>query len=350
MPFNTATELYSAREIARAAGVAEERVIEALGKADVLVPHAEAVRIGRSLIASAPRLHFSDPDSLFDIFSKAPTANRKGMPLALSGTVHGLAIVVVVLVTTLGLDPTATTLADSVDRPQPARLVFVVAPGPGGGGGGGGRLQMAPPPKAKREGQRSLSSPLPVRKPPPEIVPVAKPPEPAPPPPAPPEPLPPVVAPVVAAAADREDRPGVLEEVRAQSDSRGPGAGGGVGTGKGTGIGDGDGSGIGPGSGGGTGGGPYRPGSGVEPPRLITEVKPDYTDEARRRGIEGEVVMEIIVRRDGTVGDVKILQGLGSGLNDRAAQAVRRWRFAPARLKGTPVDVVVEASVEFRMR
>jgi TonB family protein len=155
---------------------------------------------------------------------------------------------------------------------------------------------------------------------------------------------------VVAAAADKEDRPGVLEEVRAQSDSRGPGAGGGVGTGKGTGIGEGDGSGIGPGSGGGTGGGPYRPGSGVEPPRLISEIKPDYTDEARRRGIEGEVVMEIIVRRDGTVGDVKIVQGLGSGLNERAAQAVRRWRFAPARLKGTPVDVVVEASVEFRMR
>jgi TonB family protein len=155
---------------------------------------------------------------------------------------------------------------------------------------------------------------------------------------------------VVAAAADKETRPGALEEVRTQSDSRGPGAGGGVGTGRGTGIGEGDGSGIGPGSGGGTGGGPYRPGSGVEPPRLITEIKPDYTDEARRRGIEGEVVMEIIVRRDGSVGDVKVLQGLGSGLNDRAVQAVRRWRFAPARLKGAPVDVVVEASVEFRMR
>jgi TonB family protein len=155
---------------------------------------------------------------------------------------------------------------------------------------------------------------------------------------------------VVAVPADNQDRPGGLEETRSTADSRGAGTGGGVGTGKGTGIGEGDGDGIGPGSGGGIGGGPYRPGSGVEPPRLLAEVKPDYTDEARRRGIEGEVVMEIVVRRDGSVGDVKVLSGLAAGLNDRAVQAVRRWRFAPARLRGTPVDVVVEASVEFRMR
>jgi TonB family protein len=178
---------------------------------------------------------------------------------------------------------------------------------------------------------------------------VPKPPEPEPPPPA-AEPLPPVVAPIVAAPADKETRPGALEEAAAKTDSRGAGTGGGVGSGKGTGIGEGDGTGVGPGSGGGTGGGPYRPGSGVEPPRLITEVKPDYTDEARRRGLEGEVVMEIVVRRDGTVGDVRVLKGLGSGLNERAVQAIRQWRFAPARLRGTPVDVVVEASVEFKMR
>jgi protein TonB len=79
-------------------------------------------------------------------------------------------------------------------------------------------------------------------------------------------------------------------------------------------------------------------------------VKPVYTDEARRQGVEGEVVMEIIVLSNGSVGSVKVLRGLPAGLNDRAVQAVRAWRFAPARLRGTPVDVVVEASVEFRMR
>ena len=54
------------------------------------------------------------------------------------------------------------------------------------------------------------------------------------------------------------------------------------------------------------------------------------------------MVLEIVVRRDGSVGDVKILRRLGSGLDERAVQAVRQWRFSPARMKGTPVDVIVE--------
>ncbi|MBA2356204.1 MAG: energy transducer TonB, partial [Acidobacteria bacterium] len=118
----------------------------------------------------------------------------------------------------------------------------------------------------------------------------------------------------------------------------------------GTGLGEGDGAGIGDGSGGGEGGGPYRPGSGVEPPRLLREVKPDYTEDARRRGLEGEVVLEIVVRRDGRVGDVRVRQGLGSGLDQQAVEAVRRWQFAPATRKGRQVDVVVEVAVEFRLR
>jgi protein TonB len=107
---------------------------------------------------------------------------------------------------------------------------------------------------------------------------------------------------------------------------------------------------VGLGSGGGNGGGPYRPGSGIEPPRLVREVRADYTEDARQRGLVGDVVLEIVVRRDGTVGDVKILQGLAGGLNDRAVQAVRQWRFTPARRQGVPVDVVVEVAVEFKLR
>jgi protein TonB len=75
-----------------------------------------------------------------------------------------------------------------------------------------------------------------------------------------------------------------------------------------------------------------------------------YTDEGRRRSVEGEVVMEVVVRADGSVGQVRVLQGLGSGLNERAADAVRQWRFAPARRFGQPVDVLVEVAVEFRLR
>jgi protein TonB len=79
-------------------------------------------------------------------------------------------------------------------------------------------------------------------------------------------------------------------------------------------------------------------------------VKPDYTEDARRRGIEGDVVMEIVVRHDGTVGDVRVLQGLGSGLDQRAIAAVRQWRFTPARRRGAAVDVLVEVAMEFKLR
>ncbi|MBI4485247.1 MAG: energy transducer TonB, partial [Acidobacteria bacterium] len=63
-----------------------------------------------------------------------------------------------------------------------------------------------------------------------------------------------------------------------------------------------------------------------------------------------DVLLEIVVRRDGTVGDVKLVKALGAGLDQRAVQAVRQWRFAPARRLGTPVDVIVEVSVEFKLR
>ena len=159
-----------------------------------------------------------------------------------------------------------------------------------------------------------------------------------------------MAAPVVPIPADPVDRSGVLSEAAADAGSRGPGEGGGSGTGVGTGAGEGTGPGVGPGSGGGTGGGPFRPGAGITPPELLREVRPTYTDDARRRNIEGEVVLEIVVRSDGSVGSMRVLQGLGGGLERRALDAVRQWRFAPARRHGTPVDVLVEVAVEFRLR
>ena len=158
------------------------------------------------------------------------------------------------------------------------------------------------------------------------------------------------MAPIPTKQAEAQDREGVLAKAPETKPSQGPGTAGGVGSGQGTGLGAGNGSGVGDGSGGGVGGGPFRPGSGVEPPRLLREVKADYTDEARRSNIEGEVDLEIVLKRDGTVGDVKVLRGLRGGLNDRAIEAVRQWKFTPGRMKGTPVDVVVEVGVEFHLR
>jgi periplasmic protein TonB len=142
----------------------------------------------------------------------------------------------------------------------------------------------------------------------------------------------------------------VVQQVRSETNSVGAGVNGGTGTGRGTGDGEGVGAGIGPGSGGGIGGGPYRAGSGVEPPRLLREVKAQYTDEARRRGVTGSVLLEIIINRDGTVSDVTVRRGMGAGLDQRAIDAVRQWKFAPARRLGEPVDVIVEVAVEFMLR
>ena len=337
---NIGNRNYSPREIARAAGVPESRVLAALGGRDRYVSHDEAVLIGRSLQRAGR--------SPFSLFAAGAEASRPaGLPFAVSSTLHAAVFVATVFLTTVGLRPASATIANT--RAESMPLIFVALPGPGGGGGGGGRHEAAPPPRAEREGRRTLSSPLPVRKPPKPIEPVPEPPPPEPEP-VKAEPLPPVVAPVVAAPADPTTRPGVLEKTTAEADSRGPGSDGGAGTGAGAGLGEGEGDGIGPGSGGGTGGGPYRPGSGIDPPRLLREVKPDYTEDARLQRIEGEVVLEIVVRRDGSVGDVKLLRGLRAGLNDRAVVAVRQWRFSPAHRKGAPVDVVVEVAVEFKLR
>jgi TonB family protein len=347
-------DLYSPGEIAIAAGVSEAAVRAALGAAREYVSFEEAVRVGRRLAVAAPpevrttpresEPAMDAPDGEFDIH--IPQA--RGVPLVVSTTLH-LALIAVLLFATFNLAPRAAALRS--DSPvEPMRLVFLATPGPGGGGGGGGLLQKAPAPKAQRQGTRAMSSPLPKRVEPKPVEPAPRPPEPKPEPPLKSEQLPAVVAPIITAPADNRNRVGVLADAHVETESHGPGAGGGAGTGKGTGLGEGDGSGVGPGSGGGTGGGPYRPGSGIEPPRVLQEVKADYTEEARRRGLAGDVVLEIVVRRDGSVGDVKVVRGLSAGLNDRAMAAVRQWRFAPARRQGTPVDVIVEVAVEFQLR
>jgi TonB family protein len=348
------TEVYSPREIARAAGVDEERVRAILGAADGFVPYPDALRLARDLRVSGSRPETGSTPvarpALFSLFGpRARRARPTSIPLAVSGTLHAGFVALAVFMTTLGLTPTATTLPVSEERPPDIRLVFVNIPGPGGGGGGGGALQKRPPPKAERKGRSTVSSPMPPRQRPIAMEPPQRP-APEPPPTLTSEPMPVVSAPIVQAPAEDRDRAGLFQEARAESQSRGPGVGGGVGSGTGTGIGEGNGNGVGPGSGGGTGGGPFRPGSGIEPPRLLREVRADYTDEARRGTVEGEVELEIVVRRDGTVGDVKILKRLGAGLDDRAVQAVRQWRFEPARRFGSPVDVIVEVAVEFKLR
>jgi len=330
-------DVYSAREIGLAAGVSEARVRAALGaQAALFVQHADAVRLGRTL---AKRAH---ADAMFALYSGAEGTLESAPVFAASSTVHAGMLAALVIIATFNVAPRIANSDARTHLVDSMQLIFLATPGPGGGGGGSGLQQPAPPPKAMVEGKRAVSSPAPDARQPKPIAPILKPLN--------AEPLPALIAPIVSAPADARTRAGALLQTDVAIDSHGPGTGGGAGSGAGAGLGDGTGSGVGPGAGGGTGGGPYRPGSGIDPPRLLREVKADYTEDARQRGLSGEVVMEIVVRRDGSVGDVKILQGLGAGLNDRAVQAVRQWRFAPARRQGAAVDVLVEVSVEFKLR
>ena len=296
-------EVFSAQEIGRAAGTstADAEALLASGAIStsdgVFVEPEEAVRAvlllrGLEAGAAKPRQLFRPP---------ADRRTRRVVPLTSAGLVH-LGALGLLLLTTLGVAHRVQVEPKST----PPRLVFLVKPGPGGGGGGGGMRQPAPARPALLKGASKLKSPVPIERvvrrpepppepkrptppPPPEVKPVERPIEP-PPPVAKPDPVPPVVAPVVSAPAEQRDQAGVLSENAKPSSSQGPGAGGGSGTGSGHGIGEGTGLGIGPGSGGGTGGGPYRPGSGISAPELVHEVRPDYTEEARRRGLSGEVV------------------------------------------------------------
>ena len=142
--------------------------------------------------------------------------------------------------------------------------------------------------------------------------------------------------------------------------SSGPGNGGGIGTGRGTGIGSGTGPGVGPGSGGGMGGGsgggigsgvgPYVMGSGVKAPVAIYQPLPLYTEEARKARVEGIVMIQAVIRRDGSVDSFKVVRGLGYGLDESAISTIAsKWRFKPGTMNGVPVDVQANIEVSFRL-
>ena len=219
------------------------------------------------------------------------------------------------------------------DRPN-NNIIWLSQPGPGGGGGGGGNQMKEPPRKAELPGKDKIT------------VPVEKPPKLEPPKQAKNEPDPVeqlnIPAKSLAAAqrlaarrdrsaartadARRRDRAAAAAPAPAPAPASVPGTG----------------SGLGPGSGGGTGGGVYQPGNGVTLPRVLHEVKPQYTSDAMRAKVQGTVLLECVVRPDGSVGDVQVVRSLDStfGLDQeaiKAAQAVAlRARHAPGRGRSRP--------------
>jgi protein TonB len=214
-------------------------------------------------------------------------------------------------------------------------MIFVPVSAPGGGGGGGGRPLQTPPVQARGEDRLTVPVIAPVR--------ASETPRDTPPP--------------VQAVLDGRPIAGAADVLFGLPDtgpstlvSRGPGFGGGSGGGVGTGHGPGVGAGVGPGFGDGFGGA-YGVGNGVTAPTLLSHVKPKYTTDALRQRIQGTVVLDVVVGRDGIPTAIRVVRSLDpNGLDAEAVDAVGAWRFVPGRLGETPVDVLVRVMLDFHVR
>ena len=225
----------------------------------------------------------------------------------------------------------------------------------GGGGGGGGKEEKLPPEKGRLpETTRSKQTSLPDG----QVAPDPKEPQTL---------VPPEnkddAQKIITPIEILQDTTLPIGDIQAPSDrqkSAGLGSGGGAGTGQGGGSGSGSGAGSGTGSGGGIGGGkdggigdgtgPFVAGNGVIPPVLISQPKPDYTEEARKQRIEGTILLEAIVRRDGSVDSVKVKKSLGYGLDESAVKTItEKWKFRPGTLKGEKVSVFIEIEIKFKL-
>lgn len=123
--------------------------------------------------------------------------------------------------------------------------------------------------------------------------------------------------------------------------STGLGGGGGIGPGKG--------AGVGPGSGGGFGGGVYKIGGGVSAPVATYKPEPEYSEEARKAKYQGEVWLSVVVDEKGVPQQIKVTRKLGLGLDEKAIEAVSKWRFKPGMKDGKPVAVQATIAVSFHL-
>jgi len=93
----------------------------------------------------------------------------------------------------------------------------------------------------------------------------------------------------------------------------------------------------------------YRVGQGVSPPVVISKVEPAYSDQARNAKLQGNVLLQLVVDEHGLPQQISVARSLGMGLDEKAVEAVRRWRFRPGMKDGHPVAVQATIEVNFRL-
>jgi TonB family protein len=237
---------------------------------------------------------------------------------------------------TVKLNNQAQIITSLTDDEVPPEMPMTTKKGQsmGGGGGGGDRDKLqAPKGKLPKTAMEQLAPPaIVIRNDNPKLA---------------VEPT--VVAPDIKLAANMPNIGDPLSRIPLGPASNGTGSGGGIGSGSGGGVGSGSGPGVGPGHGGGYGGGAFRVGNGVSAPRALETPDPEYSEEARKAKYQGVVVLWLIVGPDGKPRDIRVSRPLGMGLDQKAIEAVQRWRFEPAQKDGHPVAVQINVEVNFRL-
>jgi periplasmic protein TonB len=143
---------------------------------------------------------------------------------------------------------------------------------------------------------------------------------------------------------------GMHSSANVQLASAGTGSGAGMGTGSGGGMGSGSGNGYGPGYGGNTGGGLEQIGGRVSAPVVLHSVEAEFSDEARRAKYQGVCLISLIVDTQGNPQNIRVARALGMGLDEKAIEAIRQYKFKPAMKDGkTPVPVTITIEVDFRL-
>lgn len=290
---------------------------------------------------------FADPQGL--VMERAQLRTRKVEAGMASLLVHMFVAALAIFLIHRDFDSGVNKDTTVFVNPSPIYLPIEGDGREGGGGGGGGKQQPDPPAFGRMPEQSRFQMVPPDPEDPKVLVPA--------------EDLMSSAATVqmpIDLPVDTSMPIGDVTAPPSSSRSSGSGTGGGIGTGRGTGIGPGSGAGYGPGSGGGMGGGsgggigsgtgPYVPGNGVKPPVAIFQPLPAYTEEARKARAEGIVLIQAIIRRDGTVDSFKVIRGLGYGLDESAINTIAtKWRFRPGTFNGQPVDVQANIEVSFRL-
>ncbi len=277
----------------------------------------------------------SKPVAVRDIWGQTGGNEKKSG--AYSVLVHGVILALLIYIGTnkaviQAVKDTAlfmpTDLAPYLPKAAPQKVSM-------GGGGGGGNLNPLPPTKGK------LPKIAPKQYVPPTAEPILNQPKLV---------MEPTVvlqsnAPIPQVALTNIGDPFAMGKIP----SNGPGSQAGIGAGKGGGVGSGSGAGVGPGSGGGMGGGVYRIGGGVSAPSLLSKVEPEYSEEARKAKFQGTVVLYVVVDEKGQPQQLRVVRPLGLGLDEKAIEAVQKWRFRPGFKDGKPVAVAATVEVNFRL-